>query len=162
MLTGTEWAALGVGATLLCGYIADKIGWIQINILREAHTLNVRKATPRINSRVEVQPFHPIHRPDVTRYAIRTKIYNDGDLVARNLEGEWKLTASHGINDASNISRSDSLPSFLPLELEHKIVGNVPSLWTEPKVILQVNINLTYLGLNNSSEQYCATYDYDF
>ena len=163
MIDGAEWAGLGVAATLLTGYIAHRIGWIQISVMRDAHTLNVKKATPRINSRVSISPTHPTSRPDVTWYAIHTKIYNDGDLVARNLEGQWKLTASEGIHETSKVIRADSLPAFLPLETKHEITENeVSALWCKPKVILQVNIDLNYLGLDEKPERYQATYDYDF
>lgn len=157
MLNGTEWAALGVAATLLAGYIAHSVGWIQVGLMREAHSLNTKRATPKINSRVSVSPFHPANRPDVTRYTIHTKIYNDGDLVARHLEGQWKLTASHGINERSEIIRADSLPAFLPLELNYEIVGNI-----QPEVILHVDIKLGYFGLDDKPECYQTTWDYDF
>ncbi len=93
---------------------------------------------------------------------MHTTIYNDGDLVARNLEGEWKLTASHGIKKASQIVREDSLPSFLPLPLQHYISGEVSALWCEPKIVCQVNVDLTYVGLDDLEQKYHATYDYDF
>jgi hypothetical protein len=162
MLNETEWIGLGVAATLFCGFIAHKVGLIQITLMREAHTLNVKKATPKLNSRVSIAPFHPETRPDMTRYAIHTKIYNDGDLVARKLEGEWKLTASDGIHESSEVIRVDSLPAFLPFELDHEIGGEVSAVWCKPEVILQVNIKIDYFGLNDKPERYEANYDYDF
>ena len=162
MLTGPEWAGLGVAATLLSGFIAHRIGWIQIGINRQSLALHVKKATPRINSRMVLKKFHPAGRPDVTRYAIHTKIYNDGDLVARALEGEWKLTASHGIAETTKVVCANSLPAFLPLELEHEVGGNVPAIWCEPTVILQVDIDLVYVGLDDKQETYHTAYDYDY
>jgi hypothetical protein len=162
VLTGAEWAGLGVAATLLTGWIAHRIGWIQIGSMREAHALNVMKSTPAINSRVSIAPFHPANRPDVTGYTIHTTIYNDGELVARRLEGEWRLEASHGVNGTVKTIRADSLPAFLPLELNHEITGKVASLWCEPSVTLQVDIELSYLGWEDKPESYQATYDYDF
>ncbi|MGH9746629.1 MAG: hypothetical protein ACRD59_11045 [Candidatus Acidiferrales bacterium] len=162
MLNEVEWIALGVAATLVCALVANRIGLLQIGFMRKAHDLTVKKATPKINSRMEITPFHPVHRPDVTRYAVNTTIYNDGDLVARNLEGEWKLTASHGISEATDIIRIGSLPSFMPFKLEYKIVGNVPALWTESNLALQVDIKLNYLGFDDLPQTYRATYDYEF
>jgi hypothetical protein len=156
-LNATEWVGLGVAVTLLGEYIAHRIGWIQIGIMRDAHSLNVKKATPQINSRVSISPFHPANRLDVTRYIVHITIYNDGDLVARNLEGEWKLTASAGIQGATDIIRENSLASFMPLPLEHQIVGNI-----DPNAVIQVDIKMNYLGLDDAPKHYQATYDYDF
>jgi len=162
MLGGAGWTSLGVAATLACAYVAHRVGWIQVRIKREAHIPNPKKAMPKVNSRVLLVMFHPTDRPDVTRYAVYTKIYNDGDLVARKLEGEWKLMASHGIHEAHRVIRADTLPAFLPLPLEHEVTGHVPSLWSEPKVVFEVNITLSYFGLDDKPKQYHATYDYDF
>jgi hypothetical protein len=162
MLTDGEWMGLGVAATLLGAYVADKMGWIQIRLMQEAHALQIKKATPRIGSRADLVPFHPANRPDVTGYTIDTNIYNDGDLVARQLEGQWKLTASHGITEATIPIRADSLPSFLSFPLKHEVSGKVPSIWCEPSVKLQVDIDLVYLGLDDKQETYHAIYDYDY
>jgi hypothetical protein len=162
MLTGPEWAGLGVAATLFGGFIAHRIGWIQIGINRQTLALNVKKSTPRIGSRVELKSAQLVNRPDITRYTIHTTIYNDGDLVAREIKGEWKLTASHGIAEASVPVRADSLPSFLSFPLEHEIGGKYSSLWCEPTVIIQVDVDLIYLGLDDKKETYHATYDYDY
>lgn len=162
MLDKLELTALVVAATLACAYIAHRAGWVQIGIIRDAHVRDLKKATPKVNSRVLLVMFHPTNRPDVTRYAVYTKIYNDGDLVARKLEGEWKLTASHGINEARKVIRADSLPASLPLPMKHEVTGRVESLRSDPKVVLQVDIKLSYLALDGAPEQYRATYDYDF
>jgi hypothetical protein len=82
--------------------------------------------------------------------------------VARALEGEWKLTASHGINESVEVVRTDSLPAFLPLELEHDISGHVPSIWCEPEIVLQVDIDVIYLGMENEKNRYKTSYRYDF
>lgn len=162
MLNDAEWTGLGGAATLLSGFVAHRLGWIQIGIMRDEHVLNVRKATPRLNTRVSIERFHPPSRPDITRYTIHTKIYNDGDLVARHLEGKWKLTASEGIIEDGKPIRVESLPAFLPWELHHEVSGNVQALWCKPQVILQVDVEFDYLGLDDKPQHYEATYDYDF
>jgi hypothetical protein len=166
MLTGPEWTglgvAIGIAVSLLGVYVANRVGLLQVGTMRDAHNLNVRKATPRINSRVDVRPFHPSNRTDVTRYAIHTKIYNDGDLVARYLEGEWQLTASQGIQSITDVIRENSPPSTSPLEFKHEIVGNFADLVPQANPILQVDIKLDYVGLDDKPEHYEATYDYNF
>ncbi len=60
-------------------------------------------------------------------------------------------------------SSGQTASAFLPLETKHEITENeVSALWCKPKVILQVNIDLNYLGLDEKPERYQATYDYDF
>src|SRR6267154_5213766 len=68
----------------------------QRDIAQRQLAISVSKATPHIASRVDYRRYPIEGRPDVVRYAIYTEIYNDGDLVARNVEGKWNLTASNG------------------------------------------------------------------
>ena len=84
-MSGLEWAGFGLAATLLCGLIAHRIGWLQVGISRKTLALNSKKAAPKINSRVILKQFHPATGPDVIGYTINTTIYSDGDLVAREV-----------------------------------------------------------------------------
>ncbi len=147
---------------LLAVWVAYFVGVRQGRAAEKTLALSINKATPKIGSRASLVRSSPPNRPDVTRYTINTTIYNDGDLVARNLEGEWKLTASHGIDKANRIIRANSLPSFLPLPLEHQVGGDVSVFWCDPDIVCHVDIDLTYIGMDNSAEKYRAAYKYDF
>ena len=162
MLTAVEWASLGVAATLLSVFTAHRLGWIQVSLMRDAHALNIKKATPKIGSRVQIEIGRAEGRLHITGAAIHTKIYNDGDLVARNVEGEWKLTATEGINKQTYPIRADSLPTFLPFEFKREIIGVFSALWTKAALVLQVDIELVYLGMDDQPCQYHASYIYDF
>jgi len=130
--------------------------------MRDANAHSEKKLTPRIDSRVSIALSDSTKMAGLTLCAIHTTIYNDGDLPGRKLEGQWKLTASDGIHETTNVIRADSLPADLPLELKHEISGNVSAIWSKPQVVLQVNIELNYLGFEDKPEHYQATYDYDF
>src|ERR1700678_651725 len=87
------WFALGVVATLLGALIAHKVGILQITIARKAHELNVTKAVPKIGTSVQLEERNATNHP-VTLLHIVTRIYNEGDLPASNLKGEWQLSCS--------------------------------------------------------------------
>jgi hypothetical protein len=72
------------------------------------------------------------------------------------------LTTTEGLLPTSKIIRANSLPAFLPLKLNHEIGGNIADIWCKPQIIVQVDIDLNYLGFENKPEHYKATYDYDF
>jgi hypothetical protein len=148
--------------TLVGIWVAYYVGNRQGRASERAVALSVQRATPKVGSRISLASSIPPKLPDRIRYAVNTTIYNDGDLVARNLEGEWKLTASHGIEELTHAIRADSLPASLPLEFEHEVSGDTSVLWCDPKIIFQVNIDLVYLGLSDEKEHYHATYAYDF
>ena len=148
--------------TALSIWVAYYVGVRQGRATEKALALSVQRATPRIGSRVSLSSSIPPKLPDRTRYTINTTIFNDGDLVARNLEGEWKLTASHGIEKLIHAIKADSLPASLPFEFEHEVPGDTSVLWCDPKIIFQVNIDLVYLGLSDQKECYHAIYTYDF
>jgi len=157
---------VAVLVTALLGFIgiavAYYVGVRQGRAAEKVLALSLRKAVPRINSRMELARSSPPNRPDVVRYTVHTTIYNDGELVARDLEGDWKLTASHGIQPATNVIRADSLPLSFPFNLEHEIAGDVSVLWCDPQIIFQVDIDVAYLGMNSEKNSYKATYRYDF
>jgi hypothetical protein len=137
------------------------LGFRQGKTAERAYQLSLSQAIPRIGSRVEIDTYHPSQRMDVTRYAIRTIIYNDGNLVASHVEGEWKLTASHGIHNTVETIRADSLPSELPIKHEHKLVGQFQQIYGSTDINVQVDIDLSYEGIKGTKEKYSTSYKYD-
>lgn len=160
MLDETAWVALGVAATLLGGYIAHRVGWVQISLMQQSHALDVKKATPRIGSRVEISPPE-IVKDIFLRYTVYTTLYNDGDLAAYKVQGKWNLIASHAVEKAEKTICIDSLPTFLPWKMDYELTGKVNLLQADPTVALEVHVDLTYFGSDDKQEQYKTVYKYD-
>jgi hypothetical protein len=136
-------------------------GFHQGKTAERAYRLSLKQATPRIGTRMEFLKSSEINTGHQRRFSIETTIYNDGSLVASNLEGDWKLSSSHSFLDATEIIREDSLPIALPIKRNRDIGYHAHDAWSKPEVVLQVDINLTYLSLENKREQYQVTYKYD-
>jgi hypothetical protein len=125
------------------------------------YQLSVRQATPRIGTRMEFVGLPTQNIANQLRYSIQTTIYNDGGLVASNLQGNWKLTSSYEFLNASEIVRADSLPASLPIKLNHDLGYHREDVWSKPEVVLKVDLHLTYLGFADKEENYQVTYQYD-
>ncbi len=81
--------------------------------------------------------------------------------MASKLEGNWKLSSSYNFLNASEVIRADSLPAILPLKLNHELGYHRPNVWAKPEIVLQVDIDLVYGGIEGRQEEYSATYKYD-
>jgi hypothetical protein len=147
--------------SLVSAWLAYRIGFRKGRIDQRTLDLSINKARPRVGSRVELRTYSPQGYPHVRRNAIFTKIYNDGDLVARNVEGEWKLTAPEGLHSGTKTIREDSLSTALPWETQYDMGGNAGWLQSHPEITIQVDIDLVYSGLDEKREPYHATYRYD-
>jgi hypothetical protein len=71
-------------------------GFRQGRTAERAYQLSLAHAVPRIGTRMEFVRSGERNIGNQFRYAIETTIYNDGTLVASDLEGNWKLSSSHG------------------------------------------------------------------
>jgi hypothetical protein len=142
-------------------FVAYFVGRKQGRDNERAYQLSLQQATPRIGSRVEFIQGPPASQGNQFRYTVKATIYNDGGLVASKLDGNWKLSSSYSFLNGEDIVRADSLPSFLPVELERNLGYHSPNTWTETQVVLQVDIDLVYLGLHNKQEKYQATYKFN-
>jgi hypothetical protein len=161
MLAPAEWSAVGIAVTLLCALIARQVGWLSISLVRGNEALPMGRGAAKINSRVSITKFRPAEL-DTSIYVVKTTIYNDGETIARNLEGVWSLTASDGIHGTTQIIQAESLPPFFPVKLSHQVLGNAADLWTNPHGTLHVKIELQYSEPNGKPRHYEAAYDYEF
>lgn len=152
-------AIIAVAGLVLTG-LGYMLGYKQGKITQKTLDLDIRKATPRICSRVSISDPEII-RGTMLRYTMRTTLYNDGDLVASKVEGTWKLVASHSIEKAEKTIRIDSLPSFLPWDFNHELSGKTRLIQTDPTIGIEVHIDIVYLGMNNQKEAYHTKYRYD-
>jgi hypothetical protein len=161
MLVPAEWSAVGIAATLLCTLIAHQVGWISVSLARRGEALPMERGAAKINSRASITKFRPAEL-ETSIYVVKTTIYNDGNMVARNLDGTWNLTASSGIHGTTQTIRAESLPPFFPLKLSHQVLGDAADLWTNRHVTLQLTIKLQYCELDGKVRHYEAAYDYEF
>ena len=108
-------------AGVIVAYLAYLVGRKQGQDGERAYQLSLRRAIPRIGTRMELvaSPTHNI--ANQISYSIQMIIYNDGDLVASKLEGNWKLSSSYSILNADGVIREDSLPSPLPIKINHDL-----------------------------------------
>ncbi|MGA8013331.1 MAG: hypothetical protein WB949_12960 [Candidatus Acidiferrales bacterium] len=121
-MSETGWVALGVAATLLGILLAHRFGLIQISLMKREHALNISKAAQKIGTSVCFeQRQHPTH--PVKNLYIVTDIYNQGDLAASKLEGNWKLSCSeNSLNRTLSIS-VDHLGNSRPHKIELQFGG---------------------------------------
>ena len=161
MLASAEWTALGVASTLLLALLAHKVGWVTISFARKGGAQPMDHGAAKISSRASITKFRPAAL-ETSIYVVKTTIYNDGEKVARNLEGIWNLTASDGIDGTTRTIRAESLPPFFPLKLSHQVLGNPADLWTNPNATLHLKIQLQYSGPDGKRQHYQAAYDYEF
>lgn len=141
--------------------VAYLIGRKQGRDSEKSYQLSLGQATPRIGSRAEFIQGVPAAQGNQFRYAIETTIYNDGGLVASKLDGNWKLSSSDSFLDANEVIRADSLPAFLPMKLNHDLGYHRPDTFSKPEVIIQMDVDLTYLGFEDRQEKYQVTYKYE-
>jgi hypothetical protein len=157
------WAGLGVAATLLGILFAHRMGWIQINIMRQEHTLNLAKTTPKVSTLVRLEERKHSTHP-VSTLVIITSIYNEGDLAASNLKGDWSLSCSEsGFNRSIPISL-DHLGNARPHEMETPF-GSVAT-WLDVRagknITIEIDLKIRYIGLAEEGEKtYQAKYHYD-
>jgi len=147
--------------TLVGVVVVYLVGRKQGRDSERAYQLSLNQATPRIGTRMDFFETGQLTIAHQFRYSIQTTIYNDGGLVASKLEGNWKLSSSYSFLDTSEAVRADSLPSFLPIKMNHDLGYHRHDVWSKPEVVLQVNLDLVYLGFGNREEKYQTTYKYD-
>src|SRR4029077_18730289 len=154
---------LGCLTTLVVGWAAHEIGWIQVRIAAEAHDLNVSKAVPKIGTTTRVEK-REITSHTVWLLHIVTRLYNEGELAASKIRGEWKLSSINGAFNHTIPIALDHLGKSGPHDIERKNGG--VKTWRDMEggkdLGIAVEINFRYQGLEEEGEhEYRATYRYD-
>jgi hypothetical protein len=149
----------GFLASVVVGYA---IGFWQGKTAQRTLGLSVHKASPRIGSRVTLSPPEIAKGGVNLRYFIHTTLYNEGDFSASKVQGTWTLNVSNAIQKAEKTIFMDSLPSFLPWEMNYELSGNLRLVQADPTIIIEVYIDLSYFGMDNKQETYHAEYRYDY
>lgn len=154
-------AFIGIAVETVGLVLAQRMGQIQITIARREHVLNVTKAMPKVGTSVTLKD--QMHGA-VGVLVVVTRIYNEGDLAASHLKGNWNLTCSEsGFNRSQTIS-VDHLGNTRPHEFEMPFGG--AALWQDVRngkdVAIKVDLEFRYLGIPEEGEKtYKATYCYD-
>jgi hypothetical protein len=153
------WAGLGVAATLICALVAERIGWVQIKIAREAHQLNVTKAAVKIGFALDVderQLFPQGYNPHIH---LTAKIYNEGELAAKNIDGQWKLIVPNGKDYVFPIQR-DFIGNSEPYLHVYKIDESCN--WPRDSIRFNVHVEFRYsVPSERENRRYHAEYQYD-
>jgi hypothetical protein len=157
---------LGGLITLLGVYVAYRIGWIQVTIMRREQALNLARTLPKIGTSVcfedRKNPNHP-----VSTLVIITSIYNEGELAASQLTGNWNLSCSKiGFNRSIPIS-VDHLGQARPHKMETPFgdVGTWRAVRGGENITINVDLEIRYSRPTEQGEEeeytYYAKYQYD-
>jgi hypothetical protein len=163
MLNETEWVALGVAATLVCAWVAQRIGWLQISFMKKEHALNIIKAAPKVGTSVWFKEREHPGQPGKLLF-ICTSIYNEGDLAASNLKGNWKLSCSDKRFDVAIPISRDHLGNSRPFDFERQLGGiHMPgTVQQSQNFAIEIDIEFSYFGLEEDGEKpYHAKYSYN-
>lgn len=167
-MNGAEWTALGVAGTLLCAFVAHRVGLIQISLMTKVHELNVKLATPQIGTEIRIEDKAVAGWNYYPSYYLRTTIYNEGDLAALDLNGQWKLTSpTKSVAEVDFPIHRDSLRSEFKLEPvllsgPNELLGNAMRNICDTGLHFNVDIELSYRGIDvNKAQQYKAHYEFD-
>jgi hypothetical protein len=86
---------IGALIPLACAYVANELGWIHIEFAKRAHELNITKATPRVGCEISSRTEQVLPSGYNPHTRITVKIYNEGELAAQNIAGDWKYVPLH-------------------------------------------------------------------
>jgi hypothetical protein len=91
ILDGAAGALIGAIVVILAAIAARQNGLLQISFMRKTHELNVTKAIPRIGCEVSAQTEQILPTLFAPHTRVIVKIYNEGELAAQKLTGQWEL-----------------------------------------------------------------------
>jgi hypothetical protein len=156
--------AVGAIAAFLSPLVSHRIGRFQIALLKKQYDLNALKATPRIGSNVVLELRTPnASRPDVRRYFLITTIYNESELPAQKLNGNWILTCSESAQNCTVPIQWDFLGSTKYQLKPHQLGGDaLTQKIISKQAAIQVDIEFTYLiPGEDAPQQYRERYKND-
>jgi hypothetical protein len=153
------WVALGVAATLTAAYVAHRVGWLQIALMREAHALNMSKAAPQIGCDVQVEVKQVLPQGYNPHLFVSVEIYNEGELAIRDVRGEWT------ISDApTSIPHIPLLKDFLGKCQRYSSIRQIDESanWPRQGVTFDLEVEFYYIIPGNGDrERYTAKYRYE-
>lgn len=156
---------MGVVATLVSAFVANRVGRLQIVWMKRGYELNAKLAIPKVWAEVRIERRTPnSSRPDVIRYFLITTFHNDGDLAAKKVEGNWNLTCSENLQDRSIPISWDFLGKG-SRELESQELGGdrlTNLLNGGNNIWINVDIECSYFGEEEKTPHpYTTSYEYD-
>ncbi len=160
-MTCTLVAIASCFVTLFGIYIAQQLGIIQISYQRRAHELNLTKSAPKIGSSIEIDQRYDNGRNYPASLYLITTIYNEGELPASQLNGNWKLTSSYGVPNRIIPIQWDFLGST-PYKFEAPRIGESGTA-AHNQFVFEVDIEFDYsIATENEPQHYSAKYRYDY
>lgn len=158
-IAATTWAGLGVAGTLVCAWVAQRIGWIQISIARQAHALNLAKAVPQVGCDVRVIKKQVLPESFNPHLVLALDVYNEGELSVSDLTGEWTGVLPGGKPKITPFHR-DFLGQCAQFHAEYQIYESPD--WPPGKVKFAVHVEFHYLLPGNADPvHFQAKYEYD-
>ena len=152
---------IGVLVTLFGIYIGQRTGLLEISIAKKALDLSLTKAAPKVGSMITVEERYDNGRDFPAFLYLITTIYNEGELPAGQLDGDWKLTSSYGVPNRVIPIRRDFLGS-VPYKFEAPRItqGGIPR---ENEFRFDVDIEFNYsVASQEQPGHYHAKYRYDY
>jgi hypothetical protein len=164
MLTETEWVALGVAATLLTSYVAHRLGYIQIGLMRQANDLSVLKSVPKIETifHIDKRYVNPSIFPPF--YYLASTIHNHGELPAKQLKGYCKVFSPTNPAQQVTIPIGIEFLGTPPRKLsEYRLDGTFIDSQRPQAARFNVDVEFSYLGglPKEQPQHYSAKYEYD-
>jgi hypothetical protein len=164
MLTETEWVALGVAATLLTAYVAHRLGFIQIKLMREANALSTLKSIPKIETILHIDKRQVNPSSFAPFYCLVSTIHNHGELPAKQLKGYCKVFSPTNPSQQFTIPIDIELLGTPPRKLsEYRLDGIFIDSQRPQAARFNVDVEFSYLGgfPKEQSQHYSAKYEYD-
>lgn len=94
-IDAATWSGVGVAATLVCGYIAHKMGRLQFGVMEKSYGLAALLAEARVGCDVRVEERNTLGAIYPSHLFVTVDLYNEGQLPASALKGDWKLLPHH-------------------------------------------------------------------
>lgn len=159
-IDAATWTGVGVAATLVAAFVAHQVGFLQISIMRDAHALNVAKAIPKVGCSLTVEEKYELGETFQPFLYLRMKIYNEGDLAAQSLNGQWKLFTPESRDGISLPLHRDFLGRCENYIESHRLADS-PN-WRREGLWLNVEVDFYYLAFSDAQPQRCRRrYKYD-
>jgi hypothetical protein len=146
--------------TLGAALLARQQGWVQISLMRDAHALNVSKATPRVGCDVRILQKHILGPGFNPHLLIVVELYNEGQLPVHDVRGEWVVLGPSAMMRTACPFQRDFLGKCDKFRSEYTITES--SNWSKA-VTFEIIVDFYYMtpGQPKERQHFEATYRYE-
>jgi hypothetical protein len=159
LVNAATWAGIGAIAVLLSGLAAERMGYLHLDLARQAHRLNITKAIPRIGCSVIVEEKRLVGSEYPPHFFVHLKIYNEGELPAQSVNGQWKLSTNDPKETSVYPIQRDFLGRCQEDPYSHRF--DLSPQWFREGIVINVEVKFSYTTPSDNEEQnYSAKYIY--